>query len=363
MVSNMEKVYVTKSFLPPVEEYEFYVRQIFDSHHLTNQGMLLQKFERSMSSFLNVDHFQYVTNGTVALQLALDALDIKDGEIITTPFSYVATTSSILWERCTPVFVDIEPNNFTIDVNKIEEAVTSKTKAILPVHVFGYACDVDGIQKIADKFGLKVIYDGAHAFAAKYKGRSLLDYGDISTCSFHATKLFHTVEGGACIVKDKEVDKKLGFAKCFGHDCDEYFRIGINAKQSEFHAAMGLANLVHLDEILQKRRNISELYDKLLNGCVERPKEQESLDYNYAYYPVLFKNEQELLNVFEALNAENIFPRRYFYPSLNKLSYLKKYMPCPISEDISSRVACLPLYPDLSSQNVARIVDIIKKVL
>ena len=359
----MEKIYVTKSFLPRIDEYEEYVKEIFDSCILTNQGIFARTLENKLKNFLQVAYLHYVSNGTVALQLALKALGIEEGEIITTPFTYVATTSSILWERCSPVFVDIEAKNFTIDVNKIEEAITPKTKAIMPVHVFGYACDVNKIQNIADKYGLKVIYDGAHAFGCKYKGRSLLSYGDVSTCSFHATKLFHTIEGGACITEDENVSRILDVIRCFGHDCDEYFQIGINAKQSEFHAAMGLANFKHLDEILRKRKDVCELYDKMLGDCIGRPRMQENLDYNYAYYPVLFKNEQELLAVFEALNQEGIFPRRYFYPSLNRLPYLKNYQVCPISEDISSRVACLPLYPDLKDECIIKICRIIKKVL
>lgn len=358
-----DNIYVTKSFLPPIKEYEEYLKQIFDNCILTNQGKLLMQLEKKITSFLNVKNFQYVTNGTLALQLALDSLNIKNGEIITTPFTYVATTTSILWERCEPVFVDIEPDNFTLDPAKIEKAITPRTKAILPVHVFGYACDVEAIQKIADKHELKVIYDGAHAFAARYKGRSLLDFGDITTCSFHATKLFHTVEGGGCVVKNDIVNYRLNLAKCFGHDNDAYFQVGINAKQSEFHAAMGLANFGHLGEILEKRRIISETYDSLLNDVVGRPKKQNDLEYNYAYYPVVFKNEEELLSVFEALNAEGIFPRRYFYPSLNKLSYVKGDFSCPISEDIASRIACLPLYPDLALHDVERICLIIRNVI
>lgn len=261
------------------------------------------------------------------------------------------------------MFVDIEPNNFTIDVNKIEQAITPNTKAIMPVHVFGYACNVEKIQEIADKYNLKVIYDAAHAFASKYKNKSLLNYGDISTCSFHATKLFHTIEGGACIIKDDEISQKLDLIKRFGHNGDNHYCLGINAKQSEFNAAMGLANFPYINEIIEKRRKISEFYDKELQGLVQRPKKQEDLNYNYAYYPVVFKSEEELLKVFSALNKENIYPRRYFYPSLNTLPYLKDYKPCPISEDICSRIACLPLYPSLDFDVLVKICKIIKETL
>lgn len=348
---------VTKPYLPPKEEYLKYVSEIFDRGILTNQGPNVLALEKKLSAYLGAEHFHYVTNGTVALQLALKALGIEGGEVITTPFSYVATTSSILWERCTPVFVDIEPENFTINPAKIEEAITPNTKAIMPVHVFGYACDVEAIQKIADKHGLKVIYDAAHTFGSFYKGKALASYGDVSTLSFHATKLFHTIEGGACIVKDKTVSEKLELEKRFGHQGDEHFCLGINAKQDEFNAAMGLANFAHLDEIIVARKHIVELYDSLLSGKVQRPKMQDGLRYNYAYYPVVFENEKELLSAFERLAKIDVFPRRYFYPSLNQLPYLQKYYPCSVSEDITTRIACLPLYVGLQDADVKRICE------
>ncbi len=358
-----EKIFVTKSFMPPKEEYFSFVNRIYENGQLTNQGPLLKELEQKLSEFLHVENFQYVTNGTIALQIALKALGIEDGEIITTPFSYVATTSSILWEKCKPVFVDIEPENFTIDVDKIEAKITPQTRAIMPVHVFGYACNVEKIQEIANKYNLKVIYDAAHAFGSKFKGKSLLSYGDISTCSFHATKLYHTIEGGACVVKDNNISEKLDLIKRFGNIGEEHYCLGINAKQSEFNAAMGLANLPYIKEIIEKRQKISQLYDNELEGIVQRPKAQEDLDYNYAYYPVLFKNETELLKVFEALHEEGIYPRRYFYPSLNKLSYLDTYDSCPISENICSRIACLPLYPTLELSVVEKICKIIKATI
>ena len=216
-------IFVTKPFLPPKEEFLEKVSEIFDRNILTNQGPNVFELEEKMRHFMKVNYFHYVTNGTIALQLALRALNITEGEIITTPFSYVATVASILWERCTPVFVDIEPDNFTIDVGKIEAAITSRTKAIMPVHVFGYACDVVEIERIARNHGLKIIYDAAHAFGSYYKGKSLASYGDISTLSFHATKLFHTIEGGACVVKEKIISDKIELMKRFGHHGDEHF--------------------------------------------------------------------------------------------------------------------------------------------
>lgn len=358
----MNKIFVTKSFLPPKNEYLEFVDKIWENGQLTNQGFILQELEQKLKNFLQVDNLHYVTNGTIAIQLAFKALEIESGEIITTPFSYVATTSSIIWERCTPVFVDIESENYCIDPDKIEASISNKTKAILAVHVFGYSCNVKKIEQIAKKYNLKVIYDAAHAFGSNYLGRSLLSYGDISTVSFHATKLFHTVEGGACIVNDKKISNKLDLIKRFGHNSDEHIMLGINGKQSEFHAAMGLANFPYIDAIISERRKISVLYDKLLKNYVERPKKQENLDYNYAYYPVVFKSEKELLNVFNKLSESDIYPRRYFYPSLNNLPYIESQN-CPISDDISSRIACLPLYVGLQEDSVRLICDTIIKVL
>lgn len=361
--NDVEKIFVTKAFMPKIEEYNNYVSKIFESRILTNQGPLLKELETKLKDYLQVNNFHFVSNGTIALQIALKALDINNGEIITTPFSYVATTSSILWEKCTPIFVDIEEDNFTINTDKIEEKITEKTKAIMAVNVFGYVCNFEKIQQIAKKYNLKIIYDSAHCFAGKYNGKSILDYGDISTCSFHATKLFHTIEGGCCIAKDKAVSDKLELIKRFGHNQDNHIMLGINAKNSEFHSAMGLANLKYIDFILSERKKIVELYDNLLYGIIKRPKQQVGLEYNYAYYPVVFKNEKELLVVFDELNKNNIFPRRYFYPSLNTLPYLKNKQSCPISEDISSRIACLPLYVGLDLNKVEEICKIIKETI
>ena len=289
------------------------------------------------------------------------SLGITSGEVITTPFSYVATTSSILWEHCKPVFVDIEPNTFCIDADKIEASITENTKAILAVHVFGFPCDVEKIELIAKKHDLKVIYDAAHAFGVVYKGRSLLSYGDISTCSFHATKLFHTIEGGAIVVKDDSVNSNTDVIKRFGHEGDDHIMLGLNAKASEFQAAMGLTNLKHIDEILDKRKKICDLYDTLLKGVITIPSPKGDVGRNYAYYPVLFKDEKTTLAAIRVLNANNIYPRRYFYPSLNKIDYINGGS-CKVSEDIASRILCLPLYPDLSHENVKKISELIKSI-
>lgn len=363
-ITTKEKINVTKSFMPPIKEYQRYIEKIFQSRQLTNQGVLLKELEQTLSAHLNVNNFHYVTNGTIALQLALKVLEIENCEVITTPFSYVATVSSILWQNCKPVFVDIESDNFTIDVNKIEEKITKNTKAIMPVHVFGYICDTDNIKKLADKYKLKVIYDAAHAFDSSYNGISLLMYGDISTCSFHATKLFHTIEGGACVVKDNKISNKLELMKRFGHDNIEHLCLGINAKQTEFNAAMGLAIYPYLSEIKQKRKEISLSYDELLPQRLQRPKKQAGLNYNYAYYPVVFETNEEMNTVLTVLQSDGIYPRRYFYPSLNKLPYLEdKNQKCPIAESIASRILCLPLYDSLKEEDVIRIITKIKEVV
>ncbi|MDB5175757.1 MAG: vioA [Candidatus Saccharibacteria bacterium] len=360
----MDRINVTKSFLPPMAEYQAYLARIWDADQLTNQGPLLQEFETKTSNYLGLDNFHFVSNGTIALQVALQALDITEGEVITTPFSYVATTSTILWQRCDPVFVDINPDNFCMDVTKIEAAITEKTRAIMPVHVFGFPCEVEKIEAIAKKHGLKVIYDAAHAFGVKYHGKSLLDYGDISTCSFHATKLFHTIEGGCIVAPDDAVSDKVELIKRFGHNGDEHFMLGINAKASEFQAAMGLCNLKYIDGNIAKRKVIFEKYSQLLNASFQKlALNDPNVDYNYMYYPVVLKDEPTLLKVVAALNEQNIFPRRYFYPSLNKLPYLDSNQSCPVSESISSRIICLPLYVGLELEQVERIANVMNNSL
>ena len=352
----MSPVYVTKSFLPPQAEYIELLNQIWQSHILTNQGPLLKQLEEQLRRYLGVQYLQILANGTLALELALDALEIRSGEIITTPFSYVATTSAVLWQRCTPIFVDIDPATLCLDPAKIEAAVTPRTRAILGVHVFGYPCELDAIAAIAARHDLKVIYDAAHAFGVRFRGRSLLDYGDAAACSFHATKLFHTIEGGCCIVHSEETNSRLELAKRFGHNNDDHRQLGINAKNSEFHAAMGLCNLKYFPEIVEKRRQCSEYYDFLLDGRLRRPVLPQDCEYNYGYYPVIFESEKRLLEAMERLRKEEIYPRRYFWPSLNLLPYLKRKDACPISEALAARILCLPLVPELEEKTMELIV-------
>jgi len=356
----MGKIFVTKSFLPPIDEYKQYIDQIWDNGVLTNQGPLLQKFETQTKQYLGVKNFHFVTNGTIALQLAIRALDVTGGEIITTPFSYVATTSAILWEGAKPVFVDIDEKTLCIDPKKIEAAITKKTKAILGVHVFGNPCDIETIQKIAKKHDLKVIYDAAHAFGVEYRGKSLLSYGDISITSFHATKLFHTIEGGGIIVNDNHTSETIELIKKFGHVGDEHFQLGINGKASEFQAAMGLANYKYIHDIIDERKKIIDMYNRHLKGKVRLPKFSSRIKYNSAYYPVILGSEMEVQGVIASLDQADIIPRKYFYPSLNELPYIQDHYSCPISEDISRRILCLPLYIGLDGITVRKICEVIK---
>lgn len=350
---------VTKAFLPPLTEYVGYLEGIWERGWLTNNGPLVQQLEADLSAVLSGAMVQFMSNGTIALQVAIKALELT-GEIITTPFSYVATTTAILWEGCEPVFVDIEERTFCIDASKIEAAITPKTSAILATHVYGYPCDVLAIEDIARRHQLKVIYDGAHAFGVMGPGgRSLLSYGDITTCSFHATKLFHTSEGGAIITRNEELAKKVWLYKSFGHVGDEYFSLGVNGKNSEFHAAMGLCNLPRVPGFIQARRQVAELYYVELAALPLRyPIAPAGIEYNYAYFPVIFETEAIMHRVKNALAAHDIHTRRYFFPSLNQLPY-HTGSACPVSEDISLRVLCLPFYQQLEHDEVRRISSLI----
>lgn len=353
---------VTKPFLPPIEEYEAYVKQIWKRQWLTNNGPLVNELELQLKEYLGLKHLLYVTNGTIALQIAIKALGLK-GEIITTPFSYVATTSSIVWEGCKPVFVDIHPDSLNIDPAKIKAAITPETTGILATHVYGNPCDIEAIQNIADKHNLKVIYDAAHCFGTKYKGKSVFEYGDISTTSFHATKLFHTTEGGAVITKDPLLLKKLAFLRNFGHNGPEKFNgVGINGKNSEFHAAMGLVNLKYVNEILAHRKALSQLYNKYMKSVKGfQPQLLSESSYNFAYYPFVFECSEFMLDVLQKLELNNIFCRRYFYPSLAQLDYVTK-VNLPICDSIVERVLCLPLYHTLTSEEIHMICRIILRL-
>lgn len=296
---------VTKPFLPPIDEYNKLIEGIWERQWLTNNGPLVNELELKLKEYLNISHMLYLNNGTIALQIAIKALGLK-GEIITTPFSYVATTSSIVWEGCEPIFVDIDKETLNIDVRKIEAAINENTSAILATHVYGNPCDVDAIQAIADKYNLKVIYDAAHCFGTTYKGKSIFEYGDVSTTSFHATKLFHTIEGGAVFTKDPEILKTMAYMRNFGHDGPEkFFGLGINGKNSEFHAAMGLVNLNYIDEILRKRKELSLYYNKKLEGLNKTtPVLLEGSQFNFAYYPIVLPSEEILEKMVKVLKED-----------------------------------------------------------
>lgn len=350
---------VTKSFLPPIDEYMMHIQRCFDNQWLTNRGDLVQELEEKLANYLRLPYLTLTANGTLPLQIAIKALNLK-GEIITTPFSFVASTTSILWENCQPIFVDIEPDYFTINPELIEAAITDKTSAILATHIFGNPCDVEKIESIAKKHNLKVIYDGAHAFGVKYKGKSIFEYGDVSTCSFHATKLMHTGEGGSFFTNDFELQKKMFFHHNFGHNGLYSFEgIGINAKMSELHAAMGLSVFKYIDEIINKRTIAVARYRNLLsNANVELLKIRPNTEWNSHYFPVIFPSEAALLKCIHVFNNNGINPRRYYYPSLNNLNYVEK-VSMTISDDLSSRVICLPLSHDITEETQQKITNII----
>lgn len=352
-------VNVTKSYLPPLDKYVEYLHGIWDRNQLTNNGPLVKELEAKLKEYLGVKHLFFVSNGTIALQIAIKALELS-GDIITTPFSYVATTSSIVWEGCRPIFVDINPQTLCLNPDLIEEAITGQTTAILATHVYGHPCDVERIQAVANKHGLKVIYDAAHAFGVYYKNTSLVGFGDVSTLSFHATKLFHTVEGGAIITNNDNIAQRLEYMRNFGHRGREAFwGLGINGKNSEFHAAMGLCILPKVSFLIEKRKEISNLYNSLLSQAdIDRPRCLQDTVYNYSYYPVLFKSEAQLMETCKQLNSNDIFPRRYFFPSLNTLDYVIPQN-MAFSEDAAARVLCLPLYDDLDARTVELIATII----
>jgi dTDP-4-amino-4,6-dideoxygalactose transaminase len=352
---------VTKTFLPPLDEYMHHVKRAFDNNWLSNRGELVLELEEQLKEYLDVDNILIMNNGTIPLQIALKLLG-GGGEIITTPFSYVATTAAIVWENCTPVFVDIDPEYLTIDETKIEDAITSKTTCILATHVFGNPCNVEAIDLIAKKYNLKVIYDAAHCFGVKYKEKSIFEYGDISTCSFHATKLFHTGEGGAIFCKDRTLREKIFYSHNFGHKGPlEFHGLGINGKISELQAAMGLAVLPYLEDISNSRELIVKKYEEKINNFnFKSIKIRNNTEWNFSYFPIIFETENDLLYYESEFNKVSIFPRRYFYPSLNKLNYIN-IMSSPNSESISKRILCLPLYHNLKEFELEKIISLLLK--
>jgi len=354
---------VTKTYLPKKEKLLGYIDKIYDSGWITNNGPLVNELEERLAEYLGVKNIVLVSNGTVALEIAYRLLKLK-GEVITTPFSFVATTSSIVSNGLNPVFADINPNTLNLDPKIIAAKITNKTSAIVPVHVFGNACDVEAIEKIANENNLKVIYDAAHAFGIKYKGQSILNYGDVSTLSFHATKLFHTIEGGALIINDDSLVEDARFLINFGIDGQDSVKaLGTNAKMNEFEAAMGLCVLDDMVEIIEQRKNIHEVYKDGLQGVVEFQTMAENCYLNYGYFPVILKTEEQTIAVKAALNEMDVFPRRYFHPSLDTLPYLKEQKIMDVSRDISSRILALPMYGELNHKDQTNIINCIKGTL
>ena len=359
-----EKINVTKSFLPPIEDYTRHVQRAYDNEWLTNRGELVRELEQRLKKHLGLIETKLlcVNNGTIPLQIALKLLG-NGGEIITTPFSYVATTAAIVWENCKPIFVDIHPKYLTIDETKIEAAITEKTTCILATHVFGNPCNVEEIERIAKKHNLKVIYDAAHCFGVKYKGKSIFEYGDVSTCSFHATKLFHTGEGGAIFTNDNNLFDKIFYSHNFGHDGPVEFQgLGINAKISELQAAMGLAVLPFMKSVSSKRRDTFDYYNTNLDfNLFKKLILREDTSWNFSYYPIIFDSEEELLKVEENLVQSEIIPRRYFNPSLNTINYVSS-VKMPVSENIANTVLCLPFHHDLKTETLEKIIKLINSL-
>lgn len=357
-----KNIFVTMPSLAPLSEVNTLLEGIWERGIMTHNGPLVQRFEKETAAFLRVKNMIAVTNGTIAIQMAIKALKLK-GDIITTPFTFIATLSSIIWEGCNPVFVDIDPETLNIDVTKIEEKITDNTVAMLPVHVFGNPCDIESIDCIAKKYDLKVIYDAAHSVGVEYNNQSVFEYGDISTTSFHATKLLNTAEGGACFSQNEELFNRLQRIRFFGFDEQkDIVNDGTNGKMTEVHAAIGLANLKILHSVLADRKYKYSIYKELLSATFLKF-QRINQSTNYSYFPVIFPDEQLLLKVEQSLNQKNIYPRRYFYPSVNTLTKITPYQPMPISEDISRRILCLPLYYDLEVSQIESITHIIKKNL
>ena len=358
---NIKPLNVTMPSLAPLEDYVELLKGVWERGILTHNGPLVKQLESEIELKLGLNRFISVSNGTVAIQMAIRALDLR-GEIITTPFTWVATISAIKWEGCKPIFVDIDPGTLNIDPKKIEAAITERTVAIIPVHVFGNPCDVEAIESIAKKHGLKVIYDAAHAVGSTWKGDSVLSYGDISTVSLHATKLLNTAEGGGCVTSDLSLAKKLERIRFFGHDDHkEIIEDGFNGKMTEIHAALGLANLRYYDQVLIDRKQKYFVYKDELKSCAGlRFQEMRNGHSNFSYFPIIFESEDQLNRVEKALNLQNIFPRRYFYPSVNTLSKIVEYNSCEISEGVSKNILCLPLHYGMSLDEVLVICKVIQ---
>lgn len=370
MATLKNPIYVTQPALPDLKEFIPYLEEIWKSKILTNNGPFHQQLEKELAVFLGVPYISLFANGTFALVTALQVLRIT-GEVITTPFSFVATTHALWWNNIKPVFVDIEPEFCNLDPEKIEAAITPKTTAILPVHVYGNPCDVERIQKIADIYGLKVIYDAAHSFGVKYKGQSIFNYGDLSILSFHATKVFNTMEGGAIVCHDEATKKRIDYLKNFGFAGETtVIEPGINAKMNEMQAAYGLLQLKYVDENIQKRKIITEKYRELLTGIkgISFLKNIENVTHNYSYFPIFIDSEKYGMTrdeLYQKMKDNGIYGRRYFYPLISNLNSYHALPSAslenlPVANKIAEQVLCLPIYPELDLNIVDKIINLMQ---
>lgn len=364
-----KEIYVTKSSMPPFDEYVEMIKPLWDTHIITNMGNHHRELEEKLCDFLDVENVSLTVNGHMALELAIQSMNFPKGsEVITTPFTFVSTTHAIIRNGCIPVFCDIK-DDYTIDEDKIEELITEKTVAIVPVHVYGNICNVKRIKEIADKYDLKVIYDAAHAFGEKMGKEAIASFGDISVFSFHATKVFNTIEGGAVCSKEKNIYEKIYNLKNFGIRSEELVvSVGANAKMNEFSAAMGLCNLKYISETFEKRKRVVHKYIELLSEIkdIRLNTYRDDIEYNYAYFPILFRNEAIRNLVYEKLLEEKIYARKYFYPiTADAVCFKNKYKSCSLEKarEISKRILVIPLYVDLSDDDIYRITEIIKKFI
>ena len=358
------KINVTKVELPNIREYNKYLKKIWATCWVTNNGEFVQLLENKLEDYLDVNNLSLVSNGTLAIQLAIKALDIK-GEIITTPFTFVATTNAIIWEGCTPVFADIDENTFNIDPKDVEQKITKNTVAILAVHVYGNPCNIEELERISKKYKIPLIFDAAHTFGVKYKGKSVLDYGDISTLSFHATKIFNTIEGGAVIARNNSLNEKIKLLRNFGIETEDVVSLpGINAKMNEFQAIMGICNLENINKKILLRKKIYGYYKEKLNSKIKF-QELTSSRYNYSYMPICFKSRTIRDKVFKELLKKDIKTRKYFFPLTSKSTFFSKVTMPKLKNacKISVRVLCLPLYPSLKIKDVRRIIKIVNSTI
>lgn len=361
-------LYVTKTRLPEPETFSRLCNDIFQRAWLTNNGQCVQELERNLLEYLGVSHVLACNNGTIALMLALQCAGLAGKKVAVTPYTYVATLSALLWLRCVPVFVDIEPDTLCLSPELLRKRFQQEPDiaGALPVHIYGLACDVERLDAVCREYGAVLIYDAAQAFGSRYHGKSLLEYGDYSICSFHATKIFHTAEGGCVVSHSADAHNALSLARAFGHVNDTHYSLGINGKMSELHAAMGLALLPGTNTEIERRKEARAAYDAALEGLpLQRPTIREGLDWNNAYYPVLLPDEDCRVRAEQTLKERGIHPRRYFYPALNTLPYLQEEWraSCPVTEDAARRVLCLPMYGGLKKEHIELITRCLRKHL